>query len=326
MRQVWICFYCHLFANFCQQQCSEVTEGVRNYRQKMPWAWHWFLRGPTKSLGLDIKNIKPQEQTSVILSVLLSLFFFMLKSDMKHKQTGRSGRWARDSPHGTILSVVSSVGSWQFLIQPRFIQWNTVYCFLLSRGCLSNISWVSLHDVTLRNSLFDSAVIVQYEEVPITAPLWRHPMNSPSDLALIVACCLFRPTKLGFTPDELDCSRQLPHSCLCVVGYTLFITWARSARCEDDRCFSCLLLQPPYTQAVHTLTQASPVGRALLNVFGSMQTEATHMHLAGWGEGQHCRWPAITKKWGQTFYPPNLKQKNNIFKSMVFALKMYCIC
>lgn len=192
------------------------------------------------------------------------------------------------SRQSTILSLVSSVGSWQ----PLFIHWNTVYCFLLFWGRLSHISRGSLHDVTLRNSLFDAAVIVQCEEVPITTPVW---WTAPL-------------TRLWLLPPQahqigLDTrwARQLEAaapqlSVCCGLHIVYHVSVQCSALCEDDRCFSCLLLLPTYTQ-----TQASPVGRALLNVSGSMKAEATHMHLAGWGGGSNPL-------------------------PMVFALQMYCIC
>lgn len=68
-------FSSQLYANFFQQQCSEVSLDPEYGRNSS-------FCGPTKSLGRDLENIKPQWQITIILSVWLLLISYV-KSNMK---------------------------------------------------------------------------------------------------------------------------------------------------------------------------------------------------------------------------------------------------
>lgn len=327
MRQALICFYCHLFANVRQQQCSEVTEVVRNYRQKMPWAWHWFFSAWTHKISWTRHKGYQTTGANVCDFVCPALFvFFMLKSAMKHKQTAFGQMRSSQSTRHNIKSHV--INSFLTVFDTASL-YSVKHCLLLPavprvsvKHFMSMFTWCHPDKqpfwLCCNCSVWGSAYHNPFMMSPNEQSLWLGPN-----------CCLLpvQAHQLGFTPIELDCSAAAPQSSVCCGLHIVYhMSMHCCALCEDDGCFSCLVLQPLYTQAVHTQTQASPVGTALLNVFGSMETEATHMHLAGSGEGQPCCWSAITKKSGQTFYPPNLKNKKDNFKSMVFAIKIYCIC
>lgn len=245
MRQALICFYCHLFANVRQQQCSEVTEVVRNYRQKMPWAWHWFFSAWTHKISWTRHKGYQTTGANVCDFVCPALFvFFMLKSAMKHKQTAFGQMRSSQSTRHNIKSHV--INSFLTVFDTASL-YSVKHCLLLPAVLRVSVKhWVCLHDVTLTNSLFDSAVIVQYEEVPITTPLWCHPLNSPSGLALIVAYCLFRPTnwapiELGSCPAVVCVlwvahSLSHEHALLCTLwGWWMFQLFSTPAPIHTSR-------------------------------------------------------------------------------------------
>lgn len=112
--------------------------------------------------------------------------------------------------------------------------------------------------------------------------------NNIFDSALIAKCdcvCWTRASNLGLTLNEIDCSRQLPDSCLSVVGDTVLIT---STHCralfEDDNSFSCLSLQPPKSHHTHTHTMHEHNHHQLAGLFLiclAVWGQEPFMHLAG---------------------------------------------
>lgn len=307
MRQVWICFNCHLFANFCQQQCSEVTEGVRNYRQEMPWAWHWFLSAWTHKISWTRHKEYQTTGANVCDFVCPALFVFFFYVEVWHetqadRALGQMGL-RQSTRHNIKCRVIN-----------RFL---TVF----DTASLCSVKHCLLLPTLPRVSVKHFMSIFTWCH-PEKQPFWlccncsvwggayHGPfMMSPNEQSLRLGsnCCLLplQAHQIGlYTRWARLLEAAAPQLSVCCGLHVVYhMSTHCSARCEDDRCFSCLLLRPPYTQAVHTLTQASPVGRALLNVFGRMQTEATHMHLAGWGGGAALLLTCHHKKMGSNLLP-----------------------